>query len=141
MTVEEMVKLRLPEWQALEADVAWLRRPTFDRRDPRRILDFSRRYRSACSDLALATAQRYPAETTDYLQQLVADALVCFRGELEMMDIILAMLCSDPSAGGDTGDETDETGDPPRLWDYTEEKPGCAFTRSIGTYATTSVRV
>ena len=28
MTVEEMVKLRLPEWQALEADVAWLRRPT-----------------------------------------------------------------------------------------------------------------
>ena len=36
--------------------------------------------------------------------------------------------------GGDTGDEIDETGDPPRLWDYTEEKPGCAFTRSIGAY-------
>jgi hypothetical protein len=36
--------------------------------------------------------------------------------------------------GGDTGDEIDESGDPPRLWDYTEEKPGCAFTRSIGVY-------
>lgn len=74
MTVDEMVRLRSPEWQALEADVAWLRRPTIDRRDPRRVLGFSRRYRAACSDLALATAQRFPAETIDYLHQLVADA-------------------------------------------------------------------
>lgn len=74
MTVDEMVRLHLAEWQALEADVAWLRKPTFRRRDPRRILEFSRRYRSACSDLALATAQRFPVETTGYLHQLVADA-------------------------------------------------------------------
>ena len=74
MTVEEMVAAHLAEWQALEADVAWLRRPSISRRDPHRILDFSRRYRAACSDLALATAQRFPAETTGYLHQLVADA-------------------------------------------------------------------
>lgn len=30
------------------------------------------------------------------------------------------------------GDEIDEVGDPPRVWDSTQEKPGCAFTRSIG---------
>lgn len=74
MNVDEMVRLHIAEWQALEADVAWLRRPSISRRDPRRILDFSRRYRAACSDLALATAQRFPAETIDYLHQLVADA-------------------------------------------------------------------
>lgn len=30
------------------------------------------------------------------------------------------------------GDEIDEVGDPPRVWDSSKEKPGCAFTRSIG---------
>lgn len=30
------------------------------------------------------------------------------------------------------GDEIDEVGDPPRVWDHTLEKPGCAFTRSVG---------
>ena len=34
---------------------------------------------------------------------------------------------------GETGDEIDEaSGDPPRVWDKTLEKPGCAFTRSLG---------
>lgn len=34
--------------------------------------------------------------------------------------------------GAETGDEIDEVGDPPRVWDSTLEKPGCAFTRSLG---------
>jgi uncharacterized membrane protein SpoIIM required for sporulation len=74
MTVEEMVKLHAAEWQALEDDIAWLRGPSFRRRESQRILGFSRRYRAACSDLALAIAGRFPPETTDYLHQLVADA-------------------------------------------------------------------
>lgn len=34
--------------------------------------------------------------------------------------------------GAETGEEIDEVGDPPRVWDGTLERPGCAFTRSIG---------
>eukprot|EP01035_Chromulina_nebulosa_P018186 gene18186-23844_t len=34
--------------------------------------------------------------------------------------------------GAESGDSIDESGDPPRVWDQTLEKPGCAFTRSIG---------
>jgi serine/threonine protein phosphatase PrpC len=34
--------------------------------------------------------------------------------------------------GAETGDGIDETGDPPRVWDSTLERPGCAFTRSLG---------
>ena len=30
------------------------------------------------------------------------------------------------------GDEIDEYGDPPRVWNDTLERPGCAFTRSLG---------
>lgn len=30
------------------------------------------------------------------------------------------------------GNDIDETGDPPRVWNNTLEIPGCAFTRSIG---------
>eukprot|EP01032_Pedospumella_encystans_P012965 gene12965-14958_t len=34
--------------------------------------------------------------------------------------------------GTQLGNEIDEGGDPPRVWDQTLEKPGCAFSRSIG---------
>ena len=34
--------------------------------------------------------------------------------------------------GAETGENIDESGDPPRVWDQTLERPGCAFTRSIG---------
>lgn len=34
--------------------------------------------------------------------------------------------------GNPTGDDIDEVGDPPRVWDHTLERPGCAFTRSLG---------
>jgi serine/threonine protein phosphatase PrpC len=34
--------------------------------------------------------------------------------------------------GTELGNEIDEGGDPPRVWDATLEKPGCAFSRSIG---------
>ena len=32
----------------------------------------------------------------------------------------------------DLGAETDTDGDPPRVWMPNKDKPGCAFTRSIG---------
>ena len=34
--------------------------------------------------------------------------------------------------GAETGDNIDEVGDPPRIWNETLEQPGCAFTRSLG---------
>ena len=34
--------------------------------------------------------------------------------------------------GAENGDTIDEVGDPPRVWDDSLERPGCAFTRSLG---------
>lgn len=34
--------------------------------------------------------------------------------------------------GSESGSEIDESGDPPRLWDASCQRPGCAFTRSLG---------
>ena len=34
--------------------------------------------------------------------------------------------------GAETGDNIDEVGDPPRVWNESLEQPGCAFTRSLG---------
>ena len=34
--------------------------------------------------------------------------------------------------GAESGEGFDETGDPPRVWDNSLERPGCAFTRSLG---------
>jgi cGMP-dependent protein kinase len=34
--------------------------------------------------------------------------------------------------GAESGDQIDEVGDPPRVWDESLERPGCAFTRSLG---------
>jgi uncharacterized membrane protein SpoIIM required for sporulation len=74
MKVADLVAARTPEWLALEEDVAWLRGARGRRLDPIRVADFARRYRAACSDLALATGMQFPDSTVDYLQQLVADA-------------------------------------------------------------------
>lgn len=74
MTPARIIAERSPEWWQLEQDVAWLRSARGRRLDPRRVADFARRYRAACSDLGLATGMRFPAPTVDYLQQLVADA-------------------------------------------------------------------
>lgn len=43
--------------------------------------------------------------------------------------------------GTDLGNDLDEDGDPPRVWDQTLEKPGCAFSRSIGDHVAKSVGV
>lgn len=74
MKVADLIAARAPEWQSLEHDVAWLRGTPGRRLEPDRVAAFARRYRAACSDLALATGMRFPEETVDYLQQLVADA-------------------------------------------------------------------
>jgi len=74
MKPADVIAARTPDWQALEQDVSWLRSARGRGLDPARAAAFARRYRAACSDLALAIGMRFPAETTDYLQQLVADA-------------------------------------------------------------------
>jgi uncharacterized membrane protein SpoIIM required for sporulation len=74
MKAADMIAARTPEWTALEGDISWLRAARGRRLEPARVADFARRYRAACSDLALATGMRFPAGTTEYLQQLVADA-------------------------------------------------------------------
>jgi serine/threonine protein phosphatase PrpC/serine/threonine protein kinase len=43
--------------------------------------------------------------------------------------------------GTGLGDEIDQGGDPPRVWDASLEKPGCAFSRSIGDAVGKSVGV
>lgn len=74
MKAADVIAVRTPEWQALEQDVSWLRNSRGRRLDPVRVAAFARRYRAACSDLALSIGMRFPAGATEYLQQLVADA-------------------------------------------------------------------
>lgn len=74
MTPARIIADRGSEWRELEDDVAWLRAARGRRLDPGRVAAFARRYRAACSDLGLAVGMRFPKETVDYLQQLVADA-------------------------------------------------------------------
>lgn len=72
--IADIIAARAPDWQALEKDVAWLRETRGRRLEPDRVAAFARRYRAACSDLALAEGMRFPTGTVEYLQQLVADA-------------------------------------------------------------------
>ena len=74
MSIAALIESRAPEWAQLAADVAWLRSRAGRRIDAERAAAFARRYRAACSDLALATALRFPPATREHLQQLVADA-------------------------------------------------------------------
>lgn len=74
MSVRRLIAERTPDWTALAEDVAWLRGRVGRRIDAERAAAFARRYRAACSDLALATALRFPPATREHLQQLVADA-------------------------------------------------------------------
>lgn len=74
MSIAALIESRAPEWAQLAADVAWLRSRAGRRIDAERAAAFARRYRAACSDLALAAALRFPPATREHLQQLVADA-------------------------------------------------------------------
>ena len=74
MSVAGLIELRSADWAALADDVAWLRGRAGRRVDPQRAVDFARRYRAACSDLALAGALKFPPATREHLEQLVADA-------------------------------------------------------------------
>jgi uncharacterized membrane protein SpoIIM required for sporulation len=74
MSVARLIAERSPDWAALADDVAWLRGRVGRRIDAARAAAFARRYRAACSDLALAEALRFPPATREHLQQLVADA-------------------------------------------------------------------
>ena len=74
MSVAALLEARAAEWALLADDIAWLRGRAGRRIDAERAAAFARRYRAACSDLALAAALRFPPATREHLQQLVADA-------------------------------------------------------------------
>lgn len=74
MSVARLIEERAEDWRMLAKDVAWLRRAAGTRSDPQRITEFARRYRAACSDLAVASALRFPPEIREELQQLVGAA-------------------------------------------------------------------
>jgi uncharacterized membrane protein SpoIIM required for sporulation len=74
MSVAGLIESRAAEWAELAADVAWLRGRAGRRIDAARAAAFARRYRAACSDLALAAALRFPPDVREHLEQLVADA-------------------------------------------------------------------
>lgn len=74
MSVARLIESRTADWAALADDVAWLRGRAGRRVDAPRAAAFARRYRAACSDLALAVALRFPPATREHLEQLVADA-------------------------------------------------------------------
>jgi len=72
--ISEIIEKRTPEWRELENDLLWIKSTRPAKLDPERIAGFARRYRAACSDLALAQALKFPANTTDYLHKLVGQA-------------------------------------------------------------------
>ena len=74
MNVVRLIEERSADWARLAEDVAWLRSRAGRRVEAGRAAAFARRYRAACSDLALARALRFPPATREHLQQLVADA-------------------------------------------------------------------
>lgn len=74
MKISEIIEKRTPEWRELENDLLWIKSTRAARLDPERVAGFARRYRSACSDLALAQSLKFPANTTDYLHKLVGQA-------------------------------------------------------------------
>lgn len=75
MKLADLIEQRTDDWKALEADIHWVDTQRRGRKlDPQRLADFARRYRAVCSDLAQATARRFPPETIRYLHQLVAAA-------------------------------------------------------------------
>ena len=43
--------------------------------------------------------------------------------------------------GINLGEEVDESGDPPRVWESNMQRPGCAFTRSIGDHVAEKIGV
>ncbi|NBW85883.1 MAG: stage II sporulation protein M [Planctomycetia bacterium] len=74
MSVASLLEARAAEWAVLADDIAWLRGRVGRPIDAERAAAFARRYRAACSDLALAAALNFPPATREHLQQLVADA-------------------------------------------------------------------
>jgi uncharacterized membrane protein SpoIIM required for sporulation len=73
MKAAQIIAIRTSEWRELESDIAMFRNGGRVR-NPKHVAQFTKRYRAACADLSLAISMRFPASTTQYLHQLVADA-------------------------------------------------------------------
>jgi len=66
----------------------------------------------------------YRKDERERLKKCGARILTC--DQIEGNDVV------HENFGVELGEEIDTDGDPPRVWDATLEKPGCAFSRSIG---------
>ena len=72
MKTVDIIAQRTPEWRELENEISLFRHQGVQ--NAARVAAFAQRYRAVCGDLSLAISMRFPANTTEYLHQLVADA-------------------------------------------------------------------
>lgn len=78
-------------------------------------------------------ALQYPlAASSAMLLTETAIAGACSGGEIMSVDQREGIVPMHDNWDIDLGVETDTDGDPPRVWVPNKDKPGCAFTRSIG---------
>ena len=61
-----------------------------------------------------------------------AGAVVANMDQMDGLEPMHENWTENQGQGGDDDSDTDETGDPPRVWLKNKMVPGCAFTRSIG---------
>ena len=61
-----------------------------------------------------------------------AGAIVANMDQMDGLEPMHENWTENQGQGGDEDSDTDETGDPPRVWLKNKMVPGCAFTRSIG---------
>ncbi|NLX98093.1 MAG: stage II sporulation protein M [Rhodopirellula sp.] len=74
MRVSELLESRRAQWRELEELCVKMEGGSRRKVEAKTAIRFSSLYRSACADLALATAYQLPPETTDYLHRLVGRA-------------------------------------------------------------------
>jgi len=74
MKVSDLLQSRRGNWQELEQLCSMMEHRSRRAIDPQNVTRFSRLYRAACADLALADAYQLPLDTIHYLHQLVGRA-------------------------------------------------------------------
>ena len=74
MKVADLLDRRRDQWRELEKLCERFNGKRLSKESPAELMRFATLYRSACADLALADAYQLPANTIQYLHQLVARA-------------------------------------------------------------------
>ena len=82
MDIRRRIAERQVQWDQLEARIGRSRSGRLRRPTPEGVLDLARLYRSACADLALASAYHLPTRSVAFLHQLVGRAhSAVYRGQ------------------------------------------------------------